>query len=98
MLVVTSQLEPTQRARAFSNQPELRRALILNELETTRLPRIQRVALEENKSSALDRASELGVATADLIDLRGDLLLHRVDLFLCHCAEVGLSPSPDSVG
>lgn len=69
MLALTSLLEPAARARAFSNQPELRRTLILSELQAARVAAVQRVEPEEGMCSGLDRACELGVATADLIDL-----------------------------
>ena len=69
MLALTSLLEPAARARAFSNQPELRRTLILSELEAARVAAVQRVEPDEGMRSGLDRACELGVATADLIDL-----------------------------
>jgi acetoin utilization deacetylase AcuC-like enzyme len=66
MLTLTSLLEPAARSRAFSNQPEARRALILAELEGAGLP-VQRV--ETSAPSGLDAASELGVVSADLLDL-----------------------------
>lgn len=70
MLALTSALEPRERVRMFSNQPELRRALITSELEATPvIATVHRVAPQEGMQSGLERACELGVATGDLIDL-----------------------------
>ena len=65
MLTLTSLADPAPRERLHSNQPERRRAAVLEALEGADC-HVQRVA---GSGSGLDTAARLGVVSPELLDL-----------------------------